>query len=96
MRLIPVQSGFFDDEATRVMGSAFDKACSWLPRFPGAERTRERVAKRIIEAVQNGERDPARLYSQALMGFFVGDVSVSDGVAREIPIPGCVLVARTA
>ena len=56
----------------------------------------KRVAKRIIEAVQNGERDPARLYSQALMGFFVGDVSVSDGVAREIPIPGCVLVARTA
>jgi hypothetical protein len=30
---------------------------------------RELVAKRIIEAAKNGERDPIRLHWQAVMGF---------------------------
>ena len=96
MRPIPIQYAVFDDEATRIMGAAFDDACCSLPHFSGAERVRDLVAGRILEAARNGERDPACLYSQALMGFFIGDVSISDGVAREVPVPGCVVVARTA
>jgi hypothetical protein len=65
----------FDDEATRLMGEAFDAACKELhdARQPAvvheviAKRIHEVIAKRIINAARRGERDPARLRDVALM-----------------------------
>ena len=78
MNIVPIQDVFFDDEATLAMGIAFDQACSSLRYFARVDRVRELVAKRIIEAAKNGERDPIRLHSQAIMGFSIDDVSMPD------------------
>ena len=59
-------SSFFDDEATLAMGAAFDRACSSLGRFARDDKVRELIAKRIIEASRNGERNPVRLHSAGL------------------------------
>ena len=37
---------------------------------------REIIAKQIINAAKNGERDPARLYEQALIIFGIEDLSM--------------------
>ena len=58
VRSMPKQFGLW--------GQVFDKACSSLRDFGSAVIVREIIAKRIIEAAKNGERDPARLYVQAL------------------------------
>ena len=49
----------FDDEATRIMGEAFDAACAQLGDID--EPARETIAGRIIAAAKKGERDPLRL-----------------------------------
>ena len=49
----------FDDEATRIMGEAFDAACTKLGDIN--ELARETVAGQIIAAAKKGERDPIRL-----------------------------------
>ena len=86
MNVVPIQDVFFDDEATLAMGAAFDLICSSLRHFDGVERVRELVAKRIIEAAKNGERDPIHLHSQAIMGFSIDDVSMPVvGVDRAAP-----------
>ena len=56
----------FDDEATRLMGEAFDAACKGLRDTGQPTVVREVIAKRIIEAAKKGERDPARLRSAGL------------------------------
>jgi hypothetical protein len=76
MIVVPIQDVSFDDAATRAMGAVFDQACVSLRRLARADKVRELIAKRIIEAVINGERDPIRLHSQALMGFSIDDVSM--------------------
>jgi hypothetical protein len=59
--------GTFDDEATRVMGVAFDAACEVAI---GAGRIfYEAIAARIIIAAHKGERDPIRLRDAGLAGF---------------------------
>ena len=86
MSVVPVQDVFFDNEATLAMGAAFDLACSSLRYFARVERVRELVAKRIIEAAKNGERDPIRLHSQAIMGFCIDDMSMPDiSFCRPVP-----------
>ena len=55
----------FDDEATRLMGEAFDAACKGL-RDAGQPSVVQEVAKRIIKAAMKGERDPARLRAAGL------------------------------
>jgi hypothetical protein len=90
MNIVPNQDLFFvfDDEAVRAMGAAFDQACRSLRHFAHFERVRELVAKRIIEAAKNGERDPGRLHWQAVMGFSIDEVSRPvDSVGRKLPIP---------
>ena len=52
----------FDDEATRLMGEAFDAACKGLRDTGQPIVVREVIAKRIIKAA----RDPARLRSAGL------------------------------
>ena len=56
----------FDDEATRIMGEAFDAACLGLQDTGQPALVREIIAQRIIEAAKKGERDPARLRAAGL------------------------------
>jgi hypothetical protein len=97
MNFIQIQDVFFDDKATLAMGAAFDQASSSLRHFARNDKVRELAAKRIIEAAKNGERDPIRLHSQAIMGFSIDDVSVPIvSVARDFPVPVYALIACTA
>jgi hypothetical protein len=57
---------YFDDEATRIMGEAFDAACKDLHDNGQLALVREGIAKRIIRAATKGERDPARLRAAGL------------------------------
>ncbi len=75
MNSIPIQNVAFDDTATSAMGEAFDKACKSLRSFGSACTVREIIAKRIIAAATNGERDPARLHEQALIPFGIEDTA---------------------
>jgi hypothetical protein len=56
----------FDDEATRAIGEAFDAACSALHDAGRPDIVYEVIAKRIIDAAKNGERDVARLRDAGL------------------------------
>jgi hypothetical protein len=56
----------FDDEATRLMGEAFDAACKDLHDTGQPALVREIIANRIIKAAKKGERDPARLRKAGL------------------------------
>jgi hypothetical protein len=56
----------FDDEATRVMGKAFDAACKGLRDKGQPALVHEIIAERIVEAAQKGERDPVRLRDAGL------------------------------
>jgi hypothetical protein len=97
MNFISAQDVFFDDKAILVMGAAFDEACGSLRRFARYKKVRELIAKRIIEAAKTGELDPIRLYSQAILGFSIDDVSMpSVSVDRNPPIPVYALIACTA
>jgi hypothetical protein len=64
------------DAATSAMGEAFDRACKSLRNFGSAWTVREIIAKRIIDAAKNDERDPARLHQQALIPFGIEDMSM--------------------
>ena len=90
MNIVSNQDLFFvfDDEAIRAMGAAFDQACRSLRHFAHFDRVRELVAKRIIEAAKNGERDPIRLHWQAVMGYSIDEVSMPvDSEGRNLPVP---------
>ena len=56
----------FDDEATRIMGEAFDAARASLQDIGQPQIVYEIIAKRIIEAAKKGERDPTRLRDAGL------------------------------
>jgi hypothetical protein len=56
----------FDDEATRLMGEAFDAARASLDGQDEPELFYEIIAARILEAARKGERDPIRLRDIAL------------------------------
>jgi hypothetical protein len=56
----------FDDEATRLMGEAFDAACKGLRDTGQPSVVQEVIAKRIIKAAMKGERDPVRLCAAGL------------------------------
>jgi hypothetical protein len=84
MNSIPIQNVAFDDTATSAMGEAFDRARKTLQKFGSAP---EIIANRIIAAAKNGERDPARLYEQALIPFGIEDMSVLVvSVGRDPPV----------
>jgi hypothetical protein len=50
-RFFPI-TGAFDEEATRTLGLAFDKACALLGRTPQPTAAREAIAKNIVEAAK--------------------------------------------
>ena len=95
MNIVPIQYSYFDDKAIHAMGAAFDQACRSLRHFAHFDRVPELVAKRIIEAAKNGERDPIRLHWQAVMGFSFDDLSMRfDSVGRNLPVPVYGPIAR--
>jgi hypothetical protein len=65
----------FDDQAIRAMREAFDQACDVLGAFGGGATVREIMAKRIVDVAQTGERDPSRLYRQALKALGIDEMS---------------------
>jgi hypothetical protein len=65
---IKPNDGSFDDEATRVMGQAFDAARKALHSSGQPQIVYETIAARIIAAAQKGERDPVRLCNAGLAG----------------------------
>jgi hypothetical protein len=85
----------FDDAATSAMGEAFDQACKSLRKLGSA--VPEIIANQIIAAAKNGERDPARLYEQALKVFGMDDTSMLViSVGSDLPVPAYALVAQAA
>jgi hypothetical protein len=61
----PADSGF-DAEATTAMGAAFDAACGPVGGRGQPGVVQEVIARRIIAAAKQGERDPKRLCENAL------------------------------
>ena len=97
MNIVAIQYVSFDDKATLAMGTAFDQACDSLRHLACADKVRGMIARRIIEAAKNGELDPVRLHSQALMGFSIDDVSMPVvSVGQAAPSGAYATVARTA
>jgi hypothetical protein len=97
MNNTPIQNVAFDDAATLVMGEAFDQACKSLRSFGSACTVSEIIAKRIIAAAKNGERDPVRLREQALVPFGIEDMSMLVvSVGRDPPVPTYALVTQAA
>jgi hypothetical protein len=85
MNNISIQNVWFDDAATSAMGEAFDNACKSLQNFGSAVPAI--IADRIIDVAKNGERDPARLYEQALIAFGIGDTSMLFVSVGDRPLP---------
>jgi hypothetical protein len=57
----------FDDRVTEIMGGAFDEACEALHDTGQPAIVYEGIARRIIDAARNGERDLVRLRNAGLM-----------------------------
>jgi hypothetical protein len=77
MAITPIQNVWFDDAATLAMGEAFDRACKSLQNFRSAVPAI--IADLIIAGAKNGERDPVRLYEQAIIIFAIEDTSMPLG-----------------
>jgi hypothetical protein len=58
----------FDDRVTEIIGRAFDSACRQAREAEQPATVYEAIAKRIIDAAKNGERDPVRLHDAGLKG----------------------------
>lgn len=56
----------FDDYITEAMGLAFDTACQELHDRGQPQIVYEIIARRIIEAAKNGERNPTELMRAGL------------------------------
>ena len=62
----------FDDESIRVMGIAFECARSVLRIASSDDPVSVKIATRIIELANTGERDPDKLCDFAIDGFQPG------------------------
>ena len=69
----------FDDRVTQIMGEAFDDACKELHDTGQSPIVYEVIAKRIIDAAKDGERDLVRLrkFGLAALGFDKDDKQAS-------------------
>ena len=63
----------FDDQATQIIGEAFDSACKELHDTGQPAIVYEIIAKRIIDAAKAGERDLVRLRNAGLMALGFDD-----------------------
>jgi hypothetical protein len=88
-------SSFFDDNVTLAMGGAFDRACRSLGRFAHHNDAREIIAKKIIEAAINGERDPERLHSAGPHAIRMDDTRMPvTGGPGKMPVGSFAAMAR--
>jgi hypothetical protein len=62
----------FDDQMTGIMGEAFDSVRGELRDTGQPPIVYEVIARRIIDAVRGGERDPVRLRNAGLAAFGFG------------------------
>jgi len=53
-----IADGCFDPEATKIMGDVFDEMIWSLDQFGRPRIIQEAVARHVIKAVRDGERDP--------------------------------------
>ena len=63
----------FDDQATQIIGEAFDSACKELHDTGQPSIVYEIIAKRIIDAAKAGERGLVRLRNAGLMALGFDD-----------------------
>ena len=97
MNIVPIQDVAFDDKATLAMGLAFDQACESLGGIGRSRTGREMIAKCIIEAAKNGERNPVQLHHAAIRALSIRDLPMPiAGGDRDFPVPVYALIARTA
>lgn len=68
----------FDPETIALMRKVFEDACSRIP--PRRPVARSILAERILKAAANGERDPVRLRTRALIDV-VADTSGDGSLA---------------
>jgi hypothetical protein len=61
-----LQNHLFDPDTVAVMVTAFEDALRELGLSDRADPATELVARKIIELVERGERDPARLRDQVV------------------------------
>ena len=61
-----LQHQAFEPPQLQAMAYAFENACHDLKLQLKDDRERERVARKVIEIAQRGERDPIRLKEQVL------------------------------
>jgi len=94
MNIIAIQNVWFDDAATSAMGEAFDQACKSLRNLGSAVPAI--IADLIITAAKDGERDPARLYEQAIIIFAIEDTSMPLISVGDPPIPAYASVTHAA
>ena len=59
-------AGALDPDAIKILDAALESAWSTLQAIGNKRITRDQLAKRICELALRGERDPARLASNAL------------------------------
>ena len=69
LRFIKKADTVFDDRMTEIMGEAFDSARQELRDTGQPPIVYEVIARRIIDAVRGGERDPVRLRNAGLAAF---------------------------
>ena len=81
-----IQNLEFDEAVTLAMVESFDRACKSFQHLEPASKVHEIIAKRIVDAAKNGERDPTRLHEQALVPFGIEDMSmVFVSAGRDTP-----------
>jgi hypothetical protein len=69
----------FDDSITKIIGEAFDSACRELRDTGQPPIVHEVIAKRIIDAARNGERDVVRLRKAAIAALGSNDDRIQTG-----------------
>jgi hypothetical protein len=59
--------GAFDPETITLLSAVFDEACLALPQGQHTPKMRSTLAERILRKAGEGERDPIRLRTYAMM-----------------------------
>ena len=88
MNVIPIQNVCVRRRRDLGDGRGVRPCLQIASKFRVCLTVREIIAKRIIAAAKNGERDPTRLHEQALIAFGIEDMSMLVvSVGRDLPVP---------
>ena len=77
-------------------GRGFRQCLQITSKFRLCLYVRAIIAERIIDVAKNGERDPARLYEQALIAFGIDDTSMLFVGVGDHPLPAFVAESSVA